>query len=101
MTRISYGLAGAWALVSALVGTAPSAGAQFYYAYGAPPGYDHPAYPPARLYCGAPHTAYNNGDPLHRYYIPGIAPNVENPSVSPFYMAPHVDDGLIYGKGLR
>ena len=101
MTTIARGLAGALVLAGALAGTGPSAQAQVYYGYGVPPGYYHPAYPPDRLYRGAPHTAYNNGDPLHRYYIPGIAPNAENPSVSPFYMAPHVDDGLIYGKGLR
>ena len=38
----------------------------------------------------------DRGDPLHRYYTPGLAPNVENPSVSPSYQNPAVDDGLLY-----
>ena len=98
MIRSACSLAGALALAGALVGTAPSADAQVYYGYVVAPGYYHPAYPPERLYRGAPHTAYNNGDPLHRYYVPGLAPNTNNPSVSPFYMAPHVDDGMIHTK---
>src|ERR671927_2017089 len=38
----------------------------------------------------------DRGDPLHRYYTPGLAPNVENPSVSPSYQNPAVDDGLLF-----
>ena len=41
----------------------------------------------------------DRGDPLHRYYTPGLAPNVRNPSVSPSYQNPAVDDGLINPGG--
>ena len=38
----------------------------------------------------------DRGDPLHRYYTPGVAPNVGNPSVSPSYQNPAVDSGLLF-----
>ena len=38
----------------------------------------------------------DRGDPLHRYYTPGLAHSVGNPSVSPSYQNPAVDDGLLY-----
>ena len=40
----------------------------------------------------------NHGDPLHRYYTPGLAPNVGNPSISPSYQNPAVDSGLLFPK---
>jgi hypothetical protein len=44
-----------------------------------------------------PRPVYGDrGDPLHRYYTPGLAPNVGNPSVSPSYQNPAVDDGLLF-----
>ncbi len=44
-----------------------------------------------------PRSVYGDrGDPLHRYYTPGLAPNVGNPSVSPSYQNPAVDDGLLF-----
>ena len=47
----------------------------------------------------APGPSYGDrGDPLHRYYTPGLAPNVRNPSVSPSYQNPAVDDGLIFPR---
>ena len=47
-----------------------------------------------------PRSVYGDrGDPLHRYYTPGLAPNVRNPSVSPSYQNPAVDDGLINPGG--
>ncbi len=100
MNRILLGLAGTLAAAGSLVGAPHTAGAQGYYGYSAPPGYRYPG--PNRGYVSnrAPRSD-DRGDPLHRYYIPGFAPNVQNPSVSPFYMAPHVDDGLIYGKSGR
>ncbi len=97
MTRIACSLAGALAAAGAIFGTVPVVQAQVYYGYGAPPGYYY-AYPRVRAY--APRGYWSDrGDPLHRYYIPGIAPNANNPTVAPFYMAPHVDDGLIYRRG--
>ena len=95
MNRILLGLAGASAAFGALFGTPHTAGAQAYYGYGAPPGYYR-----GYAYYRAPRRD-ERGDPLHRYYVPGLAANVRNPSVSPSYMAPHVDDGLIYGRGGR
>ncbi len=40
----------------------------------------------------------DRGDPLHRYYTPGLAPNVGNPSISPSYQNPAVDDGLLFPR---
>ena len=98
MNRILLGLAGALAAAGSLVGAPHTAGAQGYYAYGAPTAYHYPGYYRGYVYNRAPRWD-DRGDPLHRYYVPGLAPNVRNPSVSPSYMAPHVDDGLIYGGG--
>ena len=100
MNRIILGLAGALVAAGFLVGTPHTAGAQGYYGYGAPPGYRYPG-PYRGSVSNRASRSDDRGDPLHRYYIPGIAPNVQNPSVSPSYMAPHVDDGLIYGKSGR
>ena len=97
MKRIILGLAGTLAAAGALVGTSHTAGAQGYYGYGAPSAYYYPGVPRGYVYRQAPHWD-DRGDPLHRYYVPGLAPNVRNPSVSPSYMAPHVDDGLIHGN---
>ena len=66
--------------------------------------YAAPAYvaAPAPYYMPAPglvvpRSVYGDrGDPLHRYYTPGLAPNVGNPSVSPSYQNPAVDDGLLF-----
>ncbi len=98
MNRIVLGLAGALAAAGSLVGTPHIAGAQGYHAYGAPPAYHYPGPYRGYVYNRAPRWD-DRGDPLHRYYVPGLAANVRNPSVSPSYMAPHVDDGLIYGGG--
>ena len=70
----------------------------------APVPYAAPAYvaAPAPYYMAAPglvvpRSVYGDrGDPLHRYYTPGLAPNVGNPSVSPSYQNPAVDDGLLF-----
>ena len=103
MNGIALGLAGALA-AGALLGTPQPARAQGYYVYGpppvyaAPPGYYGRGYAPG-IY--PPPYFDDRGDPLHRYYTPGYAPNVNNPSVSPSYQAPHVDDGTINGKGGR
>jgi hypothetical protein len=40
----------------------------------------------------------DRGDPLHRYYTPGLAHSVRNPSVSPSYQNPAVDDGLLFPR---
>ena len=56
-----------------------------YYAAPVAPG-------PGPIYYG------NRGDPLGRYYTPGLAHNVGNPSVSPSYQNPAVDSGLLYPK---
>ena len=57
---------------------------------------------PAPYYAApaAPGPGYygNHGDPLGRYYTPGLAPNVGNPSVSPSYQNPAVDSGLLFPK---
>ena len=80
-----------------LVATAQPAKAQIYYdPYGraVPPGsYPGYVYGPAR--------PCFRGDPLCRYYVPGFAPNHGNPTVWPFYMAPHVDDGTLNRNGRR
>ena len=70
----------------------------------APVPYTAPAYvaAPAPYYMPAPGLVVpqsvpgDRGDPLHRYYTPGLAPNVGNPSVSPSYQNPAVDDGLLF-----
>ena len=97
MNRILLGLVGALAAAGFLVGTPATAGAQVYYGYGAPPAYLYPGPYRGYVYYRAPRWD-DRGDPLHRYYVPGLAANVRNPSVSPSYMAPHVDDGLIYSN---
>jgi hypothetical protein len=72
----------------------------------APVPYAAPAYmaAPAPYYMPAPGLVVprsvpgDRGDPLHRYYIPGLAPNVGNPSISPSYQNPAVDDGLLFPR---
>ncbi len=59
--------------------------------------------PPAPYYAApayaAPGPVYGDrGDPLHRYYTPGLAHSVKNPSVSPSYQNPAVDSGLLFPK---
>lgn len=69
--------------------------------YAVVPGYaGPPPYVPAgRFYPGADYS--DRGDPLHRYYTPGLAPNVGNPSYSPSYQNPAVDDGVMFPNSRR